>query len=200
MVVDDNPRVLRSVERLLQRGGFCSRSFQTYGAAADAIRDFKSPPVLSMIDLVLDHGRLGTELAAEIRTRFGHSPIIAILSGYQVDNEATSNADTYLEKPLGLRATSDLLMRAVLAHVRLHPALNSSVLELATIHGLSPQEAKILGSLVSGTSRAKLASVIGLSPNTVKSQIRQILSKTGSASLSDVLSNVLDVTHRHSTS
>lgn len=69
--------------------------------------------------------------------------------------------------------------------------LASRVEEFAQHHSLTPSEKRIAAAAVQGLSRSELISTLDVSVNTVKSQTRSILRKTGFSSLNDLCRVVL---------
>jgi len=61
------------------------------------------------------------------------------------------------------------------------------VAQVSSDYKLSSREVRILTSVVEGVPRRRLAEVLGVSENTVKSQVRTLLDKLGLATLSDVV-------------
>jgi len=59
--------------------------------------------------------------------------------------------------------------------------------ELAVMLGLSPAEARLISALVAGKSMTEYAESVGISKNTVKTQMRQIFYKTGSNRHSEIV-------------
>ena len=62
---------------------------------------------------------------------------------------------------------------------------------LSTLHGLTRAEARMAGALIRGQSLAEYASQRGISRNTAKSQLRQILAKTGAQRQADLVRIIL---------
>ncbi len=69
--------------------------------------------------------------------------------------------------------------------------LDEQVAELARDFGLTPSERRIAAAAVRGMSRSDLLASFDVSVNTLKSQIRSILKKTGFHSLNDLCRVVL---------
>jgi DNA-binding CsgD family transcriptional regulator len=69
--------------------------------------------------------------------------------------------------------------------------LENRLADLACRYSLTPSEKRIAAASIQGLSRAELLSCFEVSINTLKSQTRSILKKTGHASLSDLSRAVL---------
>jgi DNA-binding CsgD family transcriptional regulator len=66
-------------------------------------------------------------------------------------------------------------------------AAKGDAAECAKLFGLSEAEARVLARLVTGLSVAAVAESLGVSPNTVKTQLRSIFRKTGTTKQSDLV-------------
>lgn len=69
--------------------------------------------------------------------------------------------------------------------------LDERLASLAEVHGLTPTERRVAMAAVRGMSRSELLSTFDVSINTLKSQTRSILKKTGHQSLNDLCRVVL---------
>jgi DNA-binding CsgD family transcriptional regulator len=67
----------------------------------------------------------------------------------------------------------------MLVFVHLGPPRELSLTVLRSLFGLTPAEARVAGGLASGATVAQLATRASVSRNTVRSQVRGILEKTG---------------------
>lgn len=184
VVVDDNRQTLHGLDVILRRRGFESQPFSTFANASSAIESMPGPPNAAVIDLCLDHGHFGFELAFKIRRKFDSRIPIAIMTGYAIDTasliERVREVDgTLLEKPLTPSVYGRFLLDAAISPLRLRHVVRDAVIRLAERHSLVPQECRILGQLAAGSSRADLHHDLGMSSDTVKWQMKGLLAKTG---------------------
>lgn len=195
VIVDDNPRALASLTRVVSRGGFAPSTFDTLAASLHALEESSSPPAGAMIDIYLERGRHGFELCDRLRERFGATVPIVMITGYDPGSlpspywspsETTEEHSHFLgervpvyEKPLNTVALSAFFVRAaVLGRLRRSPGvLREAVVAYALQRRLTPQEARLLACLAAGSTRSSLPSDLGLSNDTVKSQIRNTIEK-----------------------
>ncbi len=133
-------------------------------------------------------GGAGLKFMAELRKM---KPLIPIL--FQVpraDRHLISLAYCQGIELSTLRDGNESLFRFV--EVALNAGKNTSkqversIAELAEVHGLTPTEKRIATATVRGMTRAQLLAAFEISVNTLKSQTRSILKKTGHSSLNDL--------------
>jgi len=142
----------------------------------------------AVVDLMLPDGS-GLELVEELRRSHPVVPIL-ILTGHaepELINRAHALQAEYVCKPAFHDNLKEFLRRAVQPPVDDERRLADAARALASQHQLSVRETEILGLAVSGVPRSRIADVIGVSENTIKTQIRSILEKTHRNSLSDVV-------------
>jgi len=195
LVVDDNKRVLASLEPGISRKGFVPWSCSSFSEASARIRDAETPPEAGLLDVWLGREGDGFDLVRQLRQRFGDSVSCAIMSGYAADAsvlESVSELGTvFLPKPIGSGALGAFLSEAIARSLLPQPAVRGAVLGFARDHELSPQETRIVAKLASGTLRSELADALSLSRDTLKWQVRSILNKTSLPSTDHVMSDVL---------
>jgi two-component system KDP operon response regulator KdpE len=112
LVVDDEPQILRALERTLRGGGY---EVTTAGTGEQAlILAATRPPDAVVLDLVLP-GKSGVEVARELRTWTSTPILILSAVGDEADKVGAldAGADDYVTKPFGI---DELLarLRAVL--------------------------------------------------------------------------------------
>ncbi len=67
------------------------------------------------------------------------------------------------------------------------PKIRPHLLEVAKTHGLSPAELRVFSSIVAGQSLTEIARSNGVKRETVRTQLKSIFAKTGTASQADVV-------------
>ena len=179
---------------MLQRRRVESLTFGSFAAGKDAIANMAHSPNGALIDLTLERGHSGINLARTLRTQFP-ATTVALSSGYPVDSSTSetiiSLGAQFIQKPISGETCRDFIAAVTLNSLPLHAALRRALLELCIAHDLGAQEARIVGRLAAGSTRARLARDLDMSDNTVKFQIRSLLAKTGMEDTSDVLADVL---------
>lgn len=209
LIVDDNPKVLASLGRMAQGRGF---AVAMCSGMADALKHLDAmkwqPPVAAIVDVYLERGHMGFELCGRLREHFRDAvptvmvtaytgelsyPYVAQEAGFDDDAQWTADIVPVLAKPIrGAVLTRFLARAAANAPLRrAHPAVRRAVAAYALANSLSPQEARIVAQLAAGSTRSSLASDLGLSTETVKSQIRNVLKKCAVTATDELIASVL---------
>jgi DNA-binding NarL/FixJ family response regulator len=145
-----------------------------------------------VIDLVLSDGS-GFELLEELQDR--KPPILSLVLTSHHDRERINRARSlhaeFVCKPPEMDSFEGFARRAIAYHwtgdFRVAQVVDAFALE----RELTAREAEIVAAAVAGMPRRLVASEIGVSENTVKVQIRQLLLKCGAASLDEVADGIL---------
>lgn len=211
ILVDDDQRVLAGLERVISRAGFVAAGFSKLEAALEMVRALSAEPAAAIIDVYLERGRLGLELTEALRTRFGTSIPIAMITGYTAElshpywcppmSDLAAEGGPHLDderipvyqKPVSTARLSTFLVRAA-AIIRLRqapPGNRERIVAYAIQHGLTPQEARLLTHLACGSTRSSLPDDRGLSKDTVKSQVRNMLAKCEVGSTDELMAALL---------
>ncbi len=195
VIVDDNPRVLHSMTRAVRRSGFVAAPFSSLVSALDELSRSPASPAAGIIDIYLERGRLGFELGDVLRERFGAWMPIVMVTGYTpasleapywsapTDTAVCSHFEddrvpVYAKPVHGELLNAFLVRAATMSRLRRCPkVLRDRVVAYAIQRSLNPQETRLLASLAGGSTRATLANDLGLSKDTVKSQVRSVLEK-----------------------
>ena len=163
-----------------------------------AARTFLAGPreiVGAIVDPRLSDGN-GFDLLADLRGQDPELPIL-LISG-ECDTNSI-NAAHLAGVPIVARQNCVPNLKHFAIQVQTAQACRGSQLGQAMAHiahrsQLSEREQQLLAVAVHGIPRARLALKLGLSENTIKSQIRSLLDKTNKPNLSEVVWLV----HRHS--
>ena len=97
LVVDDEPIVLRMMERVLAEAGFCVQSASSGLRALELAGRWATPPDLLVTDLRMD-GLNGSDLARLITHRH---PVVRVLLVSAADPEHLEPGWPFLRKPFG---------------------------------------------------------------------------------------------------
>ena len=152
VVVDDNRLFREALGRLISRRGFVPHIYASFNDASAAIDLMTCAPDAAIVDVFLDGGRLGFDIARQIRGRFGLPLPISMMTGYSFDildfeRLAGEVSADILEKPLSLMHCNSFLVKAALSPLCLCRAVYEAVIGLCVHYDLLPQEARILGQL-----------------------------------------------------
>jgi FixJ family two-component response regulator len=190
-VVDDNPRVRRSVCTLLAATGLRSEAFAS-GKEFLAAYDPSRPGCL-VLDLLL-RGENGLDLQDELHRRKASLPIIVLTAHGSVPASVRAlkaGAIEFLEKP-AQPAT-------LLAHIRDALAMDERARQQAATRAanvqrlalLTARERQILDLLVGGKTSKEIATSLGVSVRTVEGHRARIYVKTEVSSVAQLIRVVL---------
>jgi RNA polymerase sigma factor (sigma-70 family) len=186
-VVEDDPSMRRSIERLLRSAGHGVESFGSAGeflerepndAACCLVLDVQMPE-LTGLELQQALQRSGAALPIVFITGFGDVPtsVRAIKSG----------AEDFLEKPFKDSDLLDAVHRA-LERSRRTRAARRELAELERKLGsLTPRERQVLELVVEGLLNKQIASRLGIAEKTVKVHRGRAMRKMRADSLADLV-------------
>lgn len=194
LLVDDSPRSLEAYGRLVRRHGFHPVTARTFENAAQLLESLNRPPEAILTDVILDGGRVGSELMALAIARFGNRSNVALMSAYSNVDLGTFGPSV-IQKPGVSEIARFLIRAATIASLQYNPVLALPVTNLVEAHGLSAHEAKIVAFLAIGGLRRELAEAMGLSENTIKGHIRTLLRRFNADSVKDVVAKIQRAVH-----
>lgn len=194
LVVEDEPELARGVARQIR----LHRDAEVVHTVREARIAFR---VGNYIGLVLDIGLpdgSGLDFLAELRSR-GVGVSALILTGELTRdfvNRAQELGAEYVCKP----ATRENLETYVRSAIELESGIRGRIApvvkRLAQNWELTPREQMVLEYATEGLSRRDLADRMGVKENTVKSQTRSLLRKSGARSLATLAQEVLKLAAR----
>lgn len=177
-VVDDDPAIRRSLERLLDAAGFRVTSFATPAAFLGVADDLAMGCV--MLDLRMPKMD-GFEVLARLLQLNPDLPVIVITAQGDVQTAVRTmkaGAVDFIEKPYG----DDALIAAI------ETALNTGATKGRTddiaaaallIDALSPREREVLEALVAGQPNKIIAFTLGISVRTVEVHRSRMMDRLG---------------------
>lgn len=177
-VVDDDPAVRLSLERLLDTAGLGVVSYNTSNVFLEAA--FSLVPGCALLDVRMP-GMNGFELQVVLRQRNPLLPII-MLTGYGDVQSAVramkGGAVDFIEKPYNnddlLNVIETALGRVEVAHLSRETA--EAAERIAT---LSPREREVLAALVMGRPNKVIAFDLGISIRTVEVHRARMMERLG---------------------
>ena len=190
LVVEDDPQTAQSVARVLER---CRRTVMAFtleralGLLAQS-RDWTG----AVIDLGLPDGS-GMTAVEFVRDRSPLMPVLVLTgSNDRISiNQAHSLRAEFVCKPATEVDLDRFARRAVTFERVPDERLAELVDGLCQRKALTPRESEILAAAMADVSRAALLEQLGISENTLKSQVRRLLRKTGHDSLQTLSSALL---------
>ncbi len=177
-VVDDDPAIRRSLERLLEAVGFKVASYATPGAFLDVAGRLRSGCVL--LDLRMPEMD-GFEVQARLRLINPDLPVIVVTAQGDVRTAVRAmkaGAVDFIEKPY----SDDALIMAIESALATDASTGRNgdiATAAALINTLSPRERQVLEALVAGQPNKVIAFDLGISVRTVEVHRSRMMDRLG---------------------
>ncbi len=186
-VVDDDPSVRRSTERLLRSAGF---KVQTFGSAREFLDSHRSEgPGCLVLDVRMP-GLSGMDLQRELAQSGIHIPIIFITAHGDIPMSVRAmkaGAAEFLTKPFRGRSLLDAVRAAIERDCSAHKARS----ETAELHDryeqLTPREREVMPLITSGMLNKQVAGELATTERTIKFHRAHIMQKMKAQSLADLV-------------
>ena len=183
LTVDDHPLLRQGIATLLADEPDMSVVAEAI-TGREAVEQFrKHRPDVTLMDLQLPEMN-GLEATIAIHGEFPDARII-ILTTYsgdvQVVRALKAGAHGYLLKSMLRKELVDAIRAVHVGRKALSPEASFAVAEHAMTDELSPAELRVLRLISEGESNKEIAATLGVSVDTVKGQVRSILSKLGAS-------------------
>jgi FixJ family two-component response regulator len=186
-VVDDEPAVLKSLDRLLRAAGFRP---ETFGSAQEFIAQHQADaPGCLVLDVTMP-GFTGLELQQWLARAQDPLPIIFITGFGDVPTSVQAmkaGAVDFLTKPVD----EQTLLRAIAVALRRGQEIRAARAELAGIRErlacLTPREREVLEHVVSGQLNKQIAADLGTVEKTIKVHRARVMQKMGVDSLAELV-------------
>ena len=181
LVVDDHPVVLAGIEALVE--GQADMTIVAQAAnGREAIQEFRSHhPDVTLMDLQMPEMN-GLDALIAIRNESPEAQII-MLTTYagdaQVMRAIKAGAQGYLLKSALHRELLDTIRAVHAGKKALSAEASYEVAEHAADDALTPAEIRVLQLIGKGNANKEIAEQLSISEETVKGQVRNILSKLG---------------------
>lgn len=177
-VIDDDPAIRRSLERLLDAVGFQVTSFATPQAFLDVADSLLGGCVL--LDLRMPEMD-GFEVHARLRLINPDLPVIVVTAQGDVQTAVRAmkaGAVDFIEKPY----SDDALIAAIESALKTSAAKDRAddiAMAAALINTLSPRERQVLEALVAGQPNKVIAFGLGISVRTVEVHRSRMMDRFG---------------------
>jgi FixJ family two-component response regulator len=186
-VVDDDPPVRRSIERLIQSIGL---KVQTFQSAAEFLQHVRPEgPACLVLDVRLP-GLSGLDLQRELTSRGIQLPIIFITAHGDIPMTVRAmkgGAVEFLTKPFRTRHLLDAI-RAAIERDRDTLKQRSEVAQLRNRYDLlTPREREVLAFLVVGLLNKQIAGELITTERTIKFHRAHIMQKMRAESIADLV-------------
>src|SRR6185369_10251072 len=182
-VVDDDPSVRRSTERLLRSAGL---KVQTFSSAREFLSSHRSEgPACLVLDVRMP-GLSGMDLQKELAQSGIRIPIIFITGHGDIPMSVRAmkaGAVEFLTKPFRSRSLLDAV-RAAIERDRSAYKARSETIELRQRYDqLTPREREVMALVVAGQLNKQVASELSTTERTIKFHRAHIMEKMGAESL-----------------
>ena len=186
-LVDDDPAVLRSLERLLRAAGFSVRGF----TSPQAFLEQHDPalPGCAVLDLSME-GLTGLDLQQALAARGSDRPVIFLTGHGDVATSVQAmkgGATDFLTKPVAAE-TLLVAIRLGVEKDRLARAARSARDAIEQrLAMLTPREREVLRHIVAGRLNKQIAAEIGTAEKTVKVHRGRLMAKLGIRSVAELV-------------
>ncbi len=181
LVVDDHPIFRQGIAALIAT----QKDMALIAAASngsDAIQQFRRfRPDITLMDLQMPEMN-GVATIIALRQDFPSAKVI-VLTTYagdvQIANALKAGAQAYLLKTAFHMELLDTIRAVYAGRKRFSPEASMELAEHAADDALTPAEISVLRLIASGNANKQIAAELSISEETVKSRVKQILSKLG---------------------
>ena len=179
-VVDDDPAVLRSLERLLKAAGF---AVATFPSPTDFLsRIARDAPGCVLLDLSMPE-LTGLDLQGALERMGCTQPVIFISGNGDVRSSVhamKAGALDFLTKPFDEMELLSAVQRALVRDRQMRQSRE----RLAT---LTPREREVFDQVVEGRLNKQIAASLGISEKTVKVHRSRVMEKTAARSTAELV-------------
>jgi len=183
LAVDDHPLVRQGISGLIAVQSDMSLLAEASNGR-DAIQQFRAHrPDITLMDLQMPE-MSGLDAIIAIRNEFPEARIV-VLTTYtgdvQILRALKAGARAYLLKSLLHKELLETIRAVHAGKKTLSPEASFQLAEHLTDDALTPAEIKVLRLIAAGNANKQIADQLAISEETVKSQVKNILSKLGAS-------------------
>src|SRR6267142_1351195 len=186
-VVDDDPSVRRSTERLLRLAGL---KVQTYSSAREFLGGQRPEgPACLVLDVRMP-GLSGMDLQRELAQSGIHIPIIFITAHGDIPMSVRAmkaGAAEFLTKPFRGRSLLDAIRAASERDRSSHKERSETAALRARFEQLTPREREVMALVVAGLLNKQVAGELATTERTIKFHRAHIMQKMKAESLADLV-------------
>ena len=186
-VVDDDPSVLRALERLLRAAGHAVEAYASPGAFLE--RAPSERPGCAVIDLRMP-GLDGTELQEELSRRGCPLPIVFLTGHGDVPSSVRAmkaGAIDFLTKPCDDTDLLAAVARAIERDARGRAALGEQQALRTRFEALTPREREVCLRVAQGLLNKQIADELGAAEKTIKVHRGRVMEKLGVESVAELV-------------
>jgi DNA-binding NarL/FixJ family response regulator len=179
--VDDHPVVREGIAALIGRQSDMELVAEACNGR-EAVEQFRTHrPDVTLMDLQMPE-MSGIDALSAIRGEFPEARIIVLTSyvgDVQISRALRSGARGYLLKDMLRKELLEAIRAVHAGHKRLSSEAAAGIAEHATGDALTPRETDVLRLIAAGNANKQIATQLGLTEETVKHHVKNILSKLG---------------------
>lgn len=186
-LIDDDPRVLKALARLLASDGWITRPYRS--ARAFLAEHDKTQPGCLVLDLFMPEMN-GLDLQRELLRLGQHRPIIFLSGRGDIPSSVLamkSGAVDFLTKPVNDIALFEAVRRAVACDARQRASAERTQELCDRLSGLTARERQVLDGVVAGLLNKQIAGRLGIVEKTVKVHRARAVAKLGVRSTADLV-------------
>ena len=190
LIVEDDPVINTDIKSLLKHEGFTIAGIASNGSKALDLLAIRKPN-FAILDIHLGSDMTGIEVAEIIHEKY-HIPYIFLTSFSDEDTMSAAQEQGpygYLVKPFQDRTLVSTITTAWHHHQRLVQSKKTDIQSQLEI--LTQQEQTVCKELIKGGSYKQICEALFVSSNTLKYHVKNIYSKLGVASRSELSSKLL---------
>lgn len=181
LAVDDHPIVRQGIAGLIGIQTDMALVGEAYNGR-DAIQQFRTHhPDITLMDLQMPEMN-GIDALIAIRNEFPDAKVI-VLTTYTGDTQILralkAGAQAYLLKNTLHKELLETIRAVHTGKKTLSPEASYQIAEHATDDALTPAEILVLGLIAAGNANKQIADQLSITEETVKSRVKNILSKLG---------------------
>jgi FixJ family two-component response regulator len=186
-VVDDDPSVRKSTERLVRSMGFSVRTFESAQSFVDAAR--ADGPACLVLDVELP-GRSGLELQRELARSGVEIPIIFVTGHGDIPMTVRAMKDgaaEFLTKPVPSKELLSAIHAAIERDRARLGARRAGAALRERFERLTPREREVMALVVTGLLNKQIAGELGATERTVKFHRAHLMKKMEAESLAELV-------------
>ncbi|MGK3963414.1 response regulator transcription factor [Sorangium sp. So ce118] len=186
-VVDDDPSVLRALERLLRAAGHAVEAYASPGAFLE--RAPSERPGCAVIDLRMP-GLDGIELQEQLSRRGCPLPIVFLTGHGDVPSSVRAmkaGATDFLTKPCDDTDLLAAVARAIERDARARAALGEQQALRTRFEALTPREREVCLRVAQGLMNKQIADELGAAEKTIKVHRGRVMEKLGVESVAELV-------------
>lgn len=186
-LVDDDPSVLRALQRLLDAEGFETRAFPDADAFL-AVHDMTQPSC-AVIDLGLP-GLSGLALQQRLAAEGRGCPVIFLTGQGSIPaavEAMRSGAVDFLTKPVDAAALLSAIGAALALDAETRAREGAEAQQRARLASLTPREREVLEEVVTGQLNKQIAERLGAAEKTIKIHRGRVMQKMGVRSVAELV-------------